>query len=110
MSSNSTGRIVKTPGVCWGHARIKDTRISVKHIIESLHAGATPAELLTRMPHVTLEDIDAAREYYRTHQDEIEQEIMEGEQLEATLRPEMPSLLQQKLAARHAGQNSLPPG
>ena len=110
MRINGTGRIVKTPGVCWGHARIKDTRISVKHIMESLQAGATPTELLTRMPQMTFEDIDAARAYYRTHQDEIEQEITEGEQLEATLRREMPSLLEQKLAARHAGHNSFPPG
>src|SRR5882672_11396612 len=106
MSSNGTGRIVKTPGVCWGHARIKDTRISVKHVMESLHAGATTADLLTRMPHVTVEDIDAAQAYYHTHQEEIDQEIMEGEQFEVTLRREMPSLLQQKLAARHAEHHS----
>jgi uncharacterized protein (DUF433 family) len=107
----STERIVKTPGVCWGQARITGTRISVKHIMESLHAGTTPAELLTRMPHVTLEDIEAAQAYYRTHQAEIDQEIAAGAQLEKTLRRDMPSLLHQKLVARHdAGQDSLPPG
>src|SRR5215472_17791808 len=93
MSTNGTERIVKTPGVCWGHARIRDTRISVKHVIESLRAGATPADLVTRMPHVTVEDIDAAQQYYHTHQAEIDREIVEGEQLENTLRQTLPSLL-----------------
>ena len=111
MSMKGTERIIKTPGVCWGQARIQDTRISVKHIIESLHAGATPVELITRMPHVTLEDIDAAQAYYRTHQAEIDQEIAAGAQREKTLRRDMPSLLHQKLVARHdAGQDPLPPG
>ncbi len=110
MRTNGKERIVKTPGVCWGHARIRDTRISVKHVIESLRAGATPADLVARMPHVTLEDIDAARQYYHTHQADIDQEIAEGAQLEKTLRQAMPSLLQQKRAARHAGPDTFPPG
>src|SRR5215831_12079449 len=110
MRTNDTERIVKTPGVCWGHARIRDTRISVKHIIESLRAGATPADLVTRMPHVTVEDIDAARQYYHTHQAEIDQEIAEGAQLEQTLRQAMPSVLHEKRSARHAGPDTLPPG
>ena len=110
MSTNGRARIVKTPGVCWGHARIRDTRINVKHIIESLRAGATPADLVARMPHVALEDIDAARQYYHTHQAEIDQEITEGAQLEQTLRQVMPSVLHEKRAVRHAGPDALPPG
>ena len=110
MSTNGTERIVKTPGVCWGHARIRDTRISVKHVIESLRAGATPADLVRRMPHVTVEDIDAAQQYFHAHQAEIDREIAEGEQLEQTLRQSMPSLLHEKRAARHAGPDTFPPG
>ena len=63
MSTDGRAYIVKTPGVCWGHARIRDTRISVKHVIESLRAGATPADLVTRMPHVTV----IARTYNVSH-------------------------------------------
>jgi hypothetical protein len=43
------------------------------------------------MPHVTVEDIDAAQQYYHEHQAEIDREIAEGEQLEHTLRQAMPS-------------------
>src|SRR5215831_14033800 len=92
MSTNGTERIVKILGVCWGHARIRDTRISVKHVIESLRAGATPADLVARMPHVTVEDIDAAQQYYHAYQAEIDQEIAEGAQLDQTLRQAMPSV------------------
>jgi uncharacterized protein (DUF433 family) len=110
MRTNGTERIIKTPGVCWRHARIRDTRISVKHIIESLRAGATPADLVRRMPHVTVEDIDAAQQYYHTYQAEIDREIAEGAQLEHTLRQAMPSMLHEKRATRHAGPDTFPPG
>ena len=62
------------------------------------------------MPHVTVEDIDAAQQYYHTHQAEIDREIVEGEQLEQTLRQAMPSLLHEKRAARDAEPDTFPPG
>lgn len=110
MPTNETEQIVKTPETCRGHARIAGTRISVHHIMQSLFAGETPAELHRRMPHVTLEDIDAAQAYYRTSQEEIDREITEGAAIEDALRGEMPSLLEQKLAARHAQHAALPSG
>lgn len=110
MTTNETGRIVKTPETCWGHARVAGTRISVHHIMQSLFAGETPAKLHKRMSHITIEDIDAAQAYYRAHQEEIDQEIAEGAAIEAALRRQMPSLLEQKLAARQARHATLPPG
>jgi hypothetical protein len=62
------------------------------------------------MPHVTVEDIDAAQQYYHTYQAEIDREIAEGAQLEHTLRQAMPSMLHEKRATRHAGPDTFPPG
>ncbi|HEX7375944.1 MAG TPA: DUF433 domain-containing protein [Pirellulales bacterium] len=54
--------IAKTPGTCSGQPRIAGTRIKVKHVyvwVERM--GMTPAQVVAEHPHLTRDQIHAAR-------------------------------------------------
>ena len=79
--------IVKTPGVCSGQPRIAGTRIKVKHVytwVEQMHM--TPAQVVAAYPHLTLAQVQAALAYYRSHPDEIQQDIANEEKRVAELK------------------------
>lgn len=67
--------IRKTVGICGGHARIRDTRIPVWKIISLQQQGAETPELLRDFPSLSTEDLNNARFYYNTHQQEIDKAI-----------------------------------
>ena len=67
--------IRKTPGICGGYARIRNTRIPVWTLVSLLQQGATEQELLRNYPTITLNDLTSVREYYYNHQSEIGQII-----------------------------------
>lgn len=69
------GRIVRTPGVVGGSARINDRRLAVYAIIECYHLGYTDEEQIESHPYLVLEDLVAAKAYYADHKHEIEMEI-----------------------------------
>jgi len=103
--------IESTPGVCGGRPRIAGTRIRVQDIViwhERL--GYSPDEIVSHYLQLTLADVYAALAYYHDHRDEIERYIQEGEELATTLQRQIPSKLLQKLAARDADADPLPPG
>ncbi len=56
--------IHKTPGICGGAARIRDTRIPVWTIVAYQQQGANEAELLYNYPGLTLQDLQAVANYY----------------------------------------------
>jgi uncharacterized protein (DUF433 family) len=64
--------IQKTEGVCANQARIRNTRIPVWTIISFLHQGAEDKELLENYPMLTFFDLFAVKNYYSTHQEEID--------------------------------------
>lgn len=64
-----------TPDVCFGKARIRNTRIPVWLLVSFRKMGASEQELLRNYPSLSLSDLHAAWDYYRDHQDEIDQEI-----------------------------------
>jgi uncharacterized protein (DUF433 family) len=64
--------IQKTEGVCGNQARIRNTRIPVWTIISFLLQGADDEELLENYPNLTHEDLLAVKNYYSTHQLEID--------------------------------------
>lgn len=68
--------IQKTPGVCGGHACIRDTRIPVWTIISLLQQGATDQELLIDFEGLTDLDLLICRKYYQIHQEEIDTLIL----------------------------------
>lgn len=71
--------IRKTPGICGGAARIRDTRIPVWTIVTYKQQGATNSELLHNYPGITLKDIEAAFNYYELNREEISRWIAENE-------------------------------
>jgi uncharacterized protein (DUF433 family) len=64
--------IQKTPGVCGGHARIRNTRISVWTIISLQKQGADAKELLANFPSLTPFDLLITQSYYDQNQAEID--------------------------------------
>ena len=67
--------IQSTPEVCFGKPRIRNTRIPVWLLVSFRNQGASNQELLRNYPSLTLNDLQAAWDYYSNHKNEIAQEI-----------------------------------
>jgi uncharacterized protein (DUF433 family) len=76
--------ITHNPGVLGGRACIDDTRIRVLDIVQLLHEGKTPEQMLGvfAVP-LTLAQVHAALAYYYDHPEEIEESYQESERWEA---------------------------
>lgn len=61
--------------VLGGEPVIKDTRTSVRSIVEYWKFGATPEEIAGKLPHLRLAQIFDALSYYDDHREEIEGHI-----------------------------------
>ncbi len=107
-------RIVSTPGICGGRARIDGHRITVEDVaIWYQRLGMSPDEIVSAHPSITLADVHAALAYYFDNRERIDADIQEGERFIEELKAKSPpSLLQQKLRQRKhdAADDSLPPG
>ena len=71
--------VESTPDVCGGDARIVRTRIPIWVLIQARHLGTSEADLLRSFPTLRAQDLANAWAYYRSHPDEIEQQIRENE-------------------------------
>lgn len=67
--------IQKTPGVCGGNARIRNTRIPIWTLVSFHQLGAPDLELLESYPSLTQDDLDLAWLYYADNQEEIDRAI-----------------------------------
>jgi uncharacterized protein (DUF433 family) len=67
--------VQQTPGICGGHARIRNTRIPVWTLVSFRQQGADDTELLRNYPGLTAQDLAAAWDYYEHHRLEIENAI-----------------------------------
>ena len=73
---NPTERIVRTPGVCGGRARIAGHRVRVQAIVRwHEHEGMTPDEIVTHVRTITLAYVHTALAYYFDHVAEIQEEM-----------------------------------
>jgi uncharacterized protein (DUF433 family) len=72
--------IQKTPGVCGGHACIRNTRIPVWTMISYRLQGAEPEELLRNFPSLTPQDLTATWTYYEANRQEIDQILSSHEE------------------------------
>ncbi|NEQ71509.1 MAG: DUF433 domain-containing protein [Symploca sp. SIO2D2] len=72
QSTLITKTIQKTPGVCGGYARIRNTRIAVWTLISLANQGLDEDALLKDFPGLTHLDLLAARTYYRANSEEID--------------------------------------
>jgi uncharacterized protein (DUF433 family) len=71
--------IDSTPHVSGGEPCIVRTRIPVWVLVQARRLGLSDAELLASYPTLRAEDLANAWAYYRSHRDEIEQQIVENE-------------------------------
>ena len=71
--------IDSSSGVCGGEPCIVRTRIPIWVLVQARHLGTSEAELLQCYPTLRAEDLANAWAYFRSHRDEIEQQICENE-------------------------------
>ena len=71
--------IDSTPGVCGGEPCIVRTRIPVWVLVQARLLGSVEADLLRCYPTLRAEDLANAWAYFRSHRQEIEQQIRENE-------------------------------
>ena len=64
-------RVIKTTGVCGGHACIRNTRIAVWTLISLTNQGMSDDDLIEEFPGLTYSDLLAAKLYYRANLQEI---------------------------------------
>ncbi|MGA1843621.1 MAG: DUF433 domain-containing protein [bacterium] len=67
-------------GLCGGEACIVRTRIPVWALVQARRLGMSEADILRCYPTLRAEDLANAWAYFRSHQDEIEQQIRENEE------------------------------
>ena len=67
------------PGVCGGEPCIVRTRIPVWVLVNATAMGNSEADLLRSYPTLRAEDLANAWAYFRSHRQEIEQQIRENE-------------------------------
>jgi uncharacterized protein (DUF433 family) len=73
-------RIVRTPGVCGGDARVNGARISVWGLEEWRRLGWSDARIVDAYPQLKPEDLAAAWAYVAQHRDELEEAIRENQE------------------------------
>lgn len=72
--------VESNPNICGGEPCIVRTRIPVWVLVQSRQLGLNEADLLRAYPTLRAEDLANAWAYYRTHRDEIEQQIRANEE------------------------------
>src|SRR3990172_8633625 len=71
--------VESVPGVSGGEPCIVRTRIPVWVLVQARRLGTSEADLLKAYPTLRAEDLTNAWAYYRTHREEIEQQVTENE-------------------------------
>ena len=73
-------KIVKTPGVCGGAARVQSTRIPVWGLVKARREGCTDEQLFEMYPALSADDLSHAWKYAELHADEISGDIQRNEE------------------------------
>ena len=107
MSAIHSERIIKTPGVCGGKARLAGHRVRVQDVVLwHEHQGLTPDEIVARIPSLTLAEIHTALAYYFDHVQEIDEEMQADHDYTEEFRRNHPSLLDAQLKQEPAKEAS----
>jgi len=82
MTATAEVLIQKTPGVIGGAACIRSTRIGVHMLVRKRKFGMPDSEIVDDYyaGFISLQDLDAAWDYYQHHRDEIDARIREDEE------------------------------
>lgn len=77
-----------------GAYRIAETRVSLDSVVYAFRRGTSPESIQRSFPSLTLEQIYGAITFYLSHQEEIDQYLLDGEaeheKLRADSRPAHP--------------------
>jgi len=104
-------RIVSKPGVCGGKPCIAGTRIRVQDVyVWHELQGQSADEIASRFPQLAMGDIYAALSYFWDHREDILRQMREEEDFVEQMKLKHPSPLAEKLAKRHASNDSLSSG
>jgi uncharacterized protein (DUF433 family) len=69
-----------------GKYRIDGTRVSLDSVVYAFRRGAAPESIQRSFPSLTLEQIYGAITFYLSHQEEIDQYLLDGEEAHEKLR------------------------
>ena len=106
--ATNSERIVVTPGTCGGKPRIAGHRVKVADVaVWHERMGIAPEEIVANWPSLTLDEVNAALEYYRLHRERIDADIREAEEFGEKFFAGKLSLLE-KLAQRGADAENDP--
>ena len=73
--------IVKNENICFGKARIRDTRMAVVFIVsEYIHKRMSPRDIVNAHPGLTLAQVHAALSYYYDNHLEIDRWLLKNEE------------------------------
>jgi len=86
MTTQAQGLITKTAGICGGSPAIAGTRVRVAVVVGYSRIYDNASRIREALPHLTIDQIEAALVYYAKHRDEIEEEIKQDEALIASHR------------------------
>jgi len=82
-------------GYCGGKPHILGHRVKVKHVaLWHDREGLSAAEIVERVPTITLAQVHAALAYYYYHRAEIEAEVVEEDRVYEELKARQPSILE----------------
>ena len=89
-----------------GKYRIAETRVSLDSVVYAFRRGASPESIQRSFPSLTLEQIYGAITFYLSHQEEIDQYLLDGEaeheKLRAASRAENAELYKKLLARKES--------
>ena len=85
MTTATSSRIAKTPGICGGDACLRGHRIPIWCLVGLRQLGADDAKILEAYPTIAPDDLEAAWEYDEANREEIERNIQENEEGEEGL-------------------------
>jgi uncharacterized protein (DUF433 family) len=100
------------PGHCGGKPHILGHRVKVQHVaVWHERMGMSAEEIVATYPTLSLPAVYAALAYYHSHRAEIDADMEADERFVAeTKAKNSPSKLQEKIAALHGKDDSIPPG
>ncbi|MFN8525653.1 MAG: DUF433 domain-containing protein [Chloroflexota bacterium] len=74
-ASHDDPYVAEHPGVCGGYPVLRDTRISVRILVELSRDGASIDDFVNSWPYIARERFVGAMEYYRRHPERIDEDI-----------------------------------
>ena len=74
--------ITSTPGISGGAPLIEGTRITVRCLAGYYQMGMTVDEILQSLPHLTAAQVHAGLAYYFDHQEEIDCDLAENQDID----------------------------